>query len=384
MAFRIGDYVVRGHIDSSVKGQVTGELEINGKTEPIILNLQGNPHPDLAGCILQFEQKKSEPIPDDLADCLYPDQNGNVGDMSAAQKRKILTIPMDEFEAYYKAKKPMPYVWKNIIYLEWFSMRNGRVVIEGVDYDWEIDLPRWQMTEEDIIKQGQANDEALGGFMDMAVDAFHDANKKIREDESKIDPNADDEFAWERRLQESDKRADALSDLLDQFEDPEQYGEALEKALDSPKSADWELREDFGDNAEDDGSFDMKCTTPSDEMEEEETQFWEKLETAADAVLDFYKVPPEGEEDSQDPEQIGEILSLGVKSKTIASLVLESEGIGHPVGHLIALAKREIARSQKLLDSISGKPDSKKIEPAIWNLRDHLVQATGRLRKSTT
>ena len=54
MAFRIHDSVVRGEIDNRVKGIVRGKIWVKGRPEPLLIELQGNAWPDLAGCLLTF------------------------------------------------------------------------------------------------------------------------------------------------------------------------------------------------------------------------------------------------------------------------------------------------------------------------------------------
>ena len=54
MAFRIHDSVVRGEIDNRVKGIVRGRIWLEGRAEPVVLELKGNAWPDLAGCLLTF------------------------------------------------------------------------------------------------------------------------------------------------------------------------------------------------------------------------------------------------------------------------------------------------------------------------------------------
>ncbi|HXT12255.1 MAG TPA: hypothetical protein VN873_11890 [Candidatus Angelobacter sp.] len=54
MAFRIHDSVVRGEIDNREKGIVRGKIWVMGREEPVTLELKGNAWPDLAGCLLKF------------------------------------------------------------------------------------------------------------------------------------------------------------------------------------------------------------------------------------------------------------------------------------------------------------------------------------------
>ena len=126
MAWRIEDSVVRGEIDNRVRGHVTGRIWFAGRPDPIELKLMGNGWRDLAGRRLEFTNP--EPTPGDL-DGLALLQQGTVGDFTASRKVKVPEIPMDQIGEYYAARKPFPWHWGNSLYLEWFSERNGRVVI---------------------------------------------------------------------------------------------------------------------------------------------------------------------------------------------------------------------------------------------------------------
>jgi hypothetical protein len=71
MAFRIHDSVVRGEIDNRVKGVVRGKIWVEGRTEPVVLELKGNAWPDLAGCLLTFSNPQAR-IPQAHLDSLHP------------------------------------------------------------------------------------------------------------------------------------------------------------------------------------------------------------------------------------------------------------------------------------------------------------------------
>ena len=55
MAWRIHDSVQRGEIDNRERGVVRGKVWLHGLAEPVALELKGNACPDLAGCLLTFE-----------------------------------------------------------------------------------------------------------------------------------------------------------------------------------------------------------------------------------------------------------------------------------------------------------------------------------------
>src|SRR5260370_35229412 len=85
MAFRIHESVVRGEIDNSVKGIVRGRIWVEGRAEPVALELEGNAWPDLAGCLLSFSNPQ-ERIPHTHLDPLDPIQRGSIGDLTPSRK----------------------------------------------------------------------------------------------------------------------------------------------------------------------------------------------------------------------------------------------------------------------------------------------------------
>src|SRR5512139_2160045 len=88
MAFRIHDSVVRGEIDNRVKGIVRGRIWLEGRAEPVVLELKGNAWPDLAGCLLTFTNPQTRIAPRDLDD-LHPIQCGSIGDLTASRKVRV-------------------------------------------------------------------------------------------------------------------------------------------------------------------------------------------------------------------------------------------------------------------------------------------------------
>lgn len=185
MAWRVDEAVVRGEIDNRTQGHVTGRIWFTGLIEPVELNLTGNCWRDLAGRRLAFTNP--DPKPGDLGRFSMV-QEGTTGDITASRKVKVPDIPMDQIGEYYAAKKPFPWHWGNSLYLEWFSERNGRVVIESASYELKIiGEPTWEMTPDEEIEQHKANGAALTGFMDRLVDAasgFTEDDEGSEEDES--------------------------------------------------------------------------------------------------------------------------------------------------------------------------------------------------------
>ncbi len=93
MAFRIHDSVVRGEIDNRVKGIVRGQIWVEGRGEPVVLELEGNAWPDLAGCLLTFTNPQKR-VPDPHLDSLHPIQRGSIGDLTASRKVRVFDLPL--------------------------------------------------------------------------------------------------------------------------------------------------------------------------------------------------------------------------------------------------------------------------------------------------
>src|SRR5438876_9600305 len=107
MAWRIHDSVVRGEIDNREKGVVRGRVWLVGIEEPVVLELTGNTCPDLAGCLLKFENPlKLAPHPH--LDGFNRQQCGSVGDMTASRKVRVFDIPFEEAYAMIKRGEKPP------------------------------------------------------------------------------------------------------------------------------------------------------------------------------------------------------------------------------------------------------------------------------------
>ncbi len=160
MAWRIHHQVVRGFIDNRIQGKVTGSIWLAGREQPFTLELQGNAWPDLAGCLLEFNNPS--PIEGDLAG-FADQQRGICGDMTASRKVKVPTVPLEKLAEF--RGKPFPFVWGNSIYLEWFSERNGRVVIESCECQLSLSPPLWRLTEQEAAADIPLKQKAMEEFM---------------------------------------------------------------------------------------------------------------------------------------------------------------------------------------------------------------------------
>ena len=189
MAWRIEDSVIRGEVDNRVRGRVTGRIWFAGRDEPMQLNLTGNGWRDLAGRRLEFVNP--EPSPGDLGglDAL---QQGTIGDFTASRKVRVPEIPMDQIGEYYAARKPFPWHWGNSLYLEWYSERNGRVVIESASYELKIiGEPAWEMTIQEEEAQRAGNSATITNFVEQLGEAA-DPENVFSEDDVDTDSGESD------------------------------------------------------------------------------------------------------------------------------------------------------------------------------------------------
>lgn len=212
MAFRIEENAVRsGEINNTQKGRVEVTLVFTSGVR-LHAALVGNTHRDLAGRVLRFRHPSAdleEPFPDGLT----PAQLGSSGDITASRKVKIPTVPNNELHKYYKTGLTLPTVWKNSLYLEWFSDSNGRVVLEATAFELTISEPMWEMTEAEENAAGQAVMESLEDWLDQICNL---------DEERKPNPRLDaglemNEHQYEKFLRSSDRITDRYQELIDKF-----------------------------------------------------------------------------------------------------------------------------------------------------------------------
>jgi PAS domain-containing protein len=225
MAFRIHDNVERGEIDNRVKGIVRGKIWVKGCAKPIVLELKGNAHPDLAGCLLKFKNQ-SKVLSLLHGEDLNPLQRGVIGDLTASRRVRVPTVPMEEFLNWPKGKGPAPTRWANCLYLEWFSEANGRVVIESVDYELKISPPEWRLTPDEDAERAKQAASGMDDFMRQLTEAIEQQKRGQK------DPEAEwDEHDYEKFLKESDARTDKYMELLDKYGDSDEAEEKIAREM---------------------------------------------------------------------------------------------------------------------------------------------------------
>jgi hypothetical protein len=231
MAWRIDEPVVRGEIDNRIRGRTTGRIWFAGCADPVVLELEGNCWRDLAGRRLEFTNP--QPKPGDL-EKLAPLQQGAVGDITASRKVRVLEFPSEDLHLYYKTGKAMPWHWGNSLYLEWFSERNGRVVIETAGFDLKIvGEPAWEMSAVEEEEQRKANGAAMAGFMDRLVEAAGAGKSEIVDaTPAEWDEKPQTEAEAEKQQARSDKLADRIEARMQREGPDADYEQILEEELD--------------------------------------------------------------------------------------------------------------------------------------------------------
>src|SRR2546426_2565082 len=225
MAFRIHDSIVRGEIDNRVKEIVRGKIWVEGRAEPVALELKGNAWPDLAGCLLTFTNPQKR-VPHPHLDSLHPVQRGSIGDLTASRKVRVFDVPLQQALDMIRRKEKPPEHMANSLYLEWFSEANGRVVIESADYELTISAPEWRMTPE--LDAERANQAAAGmnDFMGKFTEAIEQQQRGQRDPEEVWD-----EHNYEKFLKESDARTDKYMELLDKYGDSDEAEAKIAKEM---------------------------------------------------------------------------------------------------------------------------------------------------------
>jgi len=170
MAWRLHNHLLRGELDFTQRGLITGTLWFVGRESPVTLDLTGTPWQDLAGHRLTFTNPS--PASDPIADALSPLQHGTAGDITASRKVKVPDCTDDELTAHLRQRTPFPWHWGNALYLEWYSHTNGRIVIESATYQLTLDpVAAWTLTEADETTQQAASTDAMTGFMTALTSA---------------------------------------------------------------------------------------------------------------------------------------------------------------------------------------------------------------------
>ena len=258
MAFRIHESVVRGEVDNREKGIVRGQVWLEGRAEPLVLELKGNAWPDIAGCLLTFRNPQ-KPVHDASLEALAPLQQGGIGDLTASRKVRVFDVPLEEALLMYTRMEKPPEHTANSLYLEWFSDANGRVVIESVDFELHVSPPEWRMTPEEEAERAQQAAAGMANFMKRFTDAVEQQRRGQK------DPDETwDEHDYEKFLKECDARTDKYMELADKYGDSEEGDAKIDKEMgwDDELTEEEEAEEEGQRIEETNAAFDFSLNEP--------------------------------------------------------------------------------------------------------------------------
>jgi hypothetical protein len=356
MAFRIHDSVVRGEIDNRVKGIVRGKIWIKDRADPVVLELKGNAWPDLAGCLLTF-RSPLPPKPHQHLESLNAQQTGQIGDLTASRKVRVMEIPMPEAYLMKKRGEHVPEHLANSLYLEWFSEQNGRVVIESTDYELNISAPEWRLTPEEDEQRAKDAANGMSWFMQKLSEAIELQQRGQKDHDAEWN-----EHDYEKLLKESDARTEKYMELLEKYGDSdnaqeiiaremgwdkelspeaeaerhawiEEMNQACDEALDDPEPELDPAREGLDWMRTEDG--DLKHPLQH-RCKESAMRFWDETEALGDTVS----------QDTHVVQFITEWLTTGAKLAGALDGVARGEAF-HEAAFLVAYLKRALDHLHK-------------------------------------
>ena len=117
-------------------------------------------------------------------DALNPVQSGQIGDLTASRKVRVMEIPMPEAYLMKKRGEPVPEHMANCLYLEWFSEANGRVVIESTDYHLVISAPEWRLTPAEETERAGKAASGMINFMKRLTNAVKRQQRRRKDPEA--------------------------------------------------------------------------------------------------------------------------------------------------------------------------------------------------------
>jgi hypothetical protein len=398
MAWRIHDHVLRGEIDNRTRNRVTGRIWLAGVDEPLVLDLQGDCYPDLAGCVLKFEN----PAP--VAMATRPpalQQQGTAGDITAARKVRVFDLPIEQAYPMLKRGETVPEHMANCLYLEWYSERSGRVVIESTDYQLTISEPIWRFTAEELAERERRAVEEDSAF---ATEIHADGTVKEW-----------DEFRCEQMLRESDMSGEKYRQLLEKYADHpdserliahEMGWTWLEEALDEEeKSAggataeeDIDGDDDEADDEEIEEDIEEEPPDPAREgvdwVRDKDDGIIHPLgKRARDVLYELLKEVETGDDDlSESDEAIGaftsEFMIFSVKLRSALDFIARDDRYIE-TGMIIAWLKRALEFHNQTLTAAAALTGNAKFPAArlayyrgeLFQMREEMLAIIARLRE---
>lgn len=161
MAWRPNEYLIEGELDNTQPGKVAGWMRFAGIKGKVTFELEGDFHRDIRGTKICFRGDASEQTAGAKAYMrgFARHQKGKVGDMTAG-------LP------------PADYV-SGRVYLEWYGIDNGRVVIELEQSQVAIIGTPLPFEEGEPISRQQQN-QNMAEFMQDVAGQFSAGNNNVQ------------------------------------------------------------------------------------------------------------------------------------------------------------------------------------------------------------
>lgn len=390
MAWRLDEAVEHGIIDNTVEGTTTGKIWLAGRDEPLILSLNGDCWRDLAGTILEFENPS--PHCSSELNSLDTEQTGIVGDITASRKARIPQIPDEQIFEYHRNNREIPCEWRNLLYLEWFSEINGRVLIEAAGYRLQVTERTWEMDQDLEEAQKLANMNSMRDFMSQMI-----RRSETSEAPKPKNPRSElNEYEWEERLKESDRLTDAYQEVLEKYiDDPEaERKEAFVMGWDGllGAMADRDESDEFDDEDFGEDESDWQSVTGDDDfyydgredIDEERREVHPLQDHAHQVSLRAFDIlGPYNEEESGPTYELGSRL-LRISTKLAGVLNGRSSGYQPEAGFILAVLKRclnwineavgacnQLIEAEKDTDQIAALEH---LRSDIFSIRDGIIE----------
>lgn len=203
MLAALSPLISRGVIDNTARDTITLRLWGVDEGEPLEYVMQGNCLPDIAGCCVRFENRA----------CIQPQRGENpVLRRMRAESHKT-TLAGDITLSRRVPERDNRRALQNILSLEFFPGTELRVLLESVDYTFDISLPQWRMTEAEAAAQHFFNREAMRAHVALNVVQF--CGPGMVEIRDRRFPGS----AWDERL----NRAEACMAIYPTVQDKYRY-----------------------------------------------------------------------------------------------------------------------------------------------------------------
>ncbi len=390
MAWRPNYSIIRGEVDNRERGRVTGKLWIVGRDAPVTLDLIGDAWPDIAGCQISFTnpEARAEPEWSELAAV----QRGQVGDITASLTRKSFTVPEVEWmEALHQDRiADVPCVMKKALYIEWYSEANGRVVIEGTQFEVTVSERAWEPDEDEHQAQQMLNMQAMRDYLETIIQRPEEAAEDLKW------PDDMSEAEWEEQLKRSDRLTDAALEAFEKFQDDpdshkkEAFVMGWDHMLEDDEEEDeFDLPESFGDSDTDpsenncpeaDGAEDWS-NWPIHPLQQKAQDYG----VAASNCLDELGIGDEEKREGAASRFLGS--AIQIMAKLAGALNTHPED-PQPTGYVLAITKRCLNWANDALAALEEltrqRPEAREkltqLRAGLFEIRDGITDLRRELR----